>query len=113
MPVADVHGGDRRQTAEPAGDQIEVLTADPEPACGLVRAEGDVPFDEGRQIPAAAEGGHRVRVAVGKRGVPAEADQQACASKVADRRRGHPRPPQRQREKPPAVLPLRRRSELP
>ncbi|WP_159045354.1 hypothetical protein, partial [Streptomyces sp. WM6373] len=30
----------------------EVDAADPEPGCGLVRAEGNVPVEEDRQVPA-------------------------------------------------------------
>ncbi|KJY18559.1 hypothetical protein VR46_44595, partial [Streptomyces sp. NRRL S-444] len=55
-----------------------------------------MPVEEGRQVPAAAEGGHLLRVDVGELDVPAEADQQTGACELADRRRGHPRPaPQR------------------
>ncbi|MFI6150275.1 hypothetical protein [Streptomyces sp. NPDC051109] len=55
-----------------------------------------MPVEQDRQVPAAAEGGHLVRVDVGALGVPAEADQQTRADEVTNRRRGHPRPaPQR------------------
>lgn len=49
-----------------------------------------MPVEQGRQVPAAGEGGHLVRVDVGELGVLAEADQQAGPGEVADRRRGHP-----------------------
>lgn len=75
----------------------KVDAADAEPTGGLVRTEGDVPVEQGRQVQTARQGGHLVRVDVGKLRVPAEADQQTGVGEVADRRRGHPRPASQRR----------------
>ncbi len=46
----------------------------------LLQAEGDVPVDQGGQVPVAGEHGHLVWMDVGEPGVPAEADPQARSS---------------------------------
>ncbi|MFD3558033.1 hypothetical protein ACFWWA_38980 [Streptomyces goshikiensis] len=67
--VVDLHRSDRGDPAEP-DDPVEVDAADTKAPGGLVRTEGDVPVEQGGQVPAAREGGHLVRVDVGA----AEAD---------------------------------------
>ncbi|MET9960075.1 hypothetical protein ABZ128_13640 [Streptomyces sp. NPDC006326] len=44
---------------------------DAEPASGLFRAERDLPVEQGRQVPAATECVHLIRVDAGALGVPA------------------------------------------
>ncbi|MFE9469382.1 hypothetical protein ACFYNW_38405 [Streptomyces virginiae] len=96
--VVDV---DRAGRGDPAGadDVVEVDAAGAEADRGLVRAEGDVPVEEGRQVPAPGERVDLVGVDVGERDLAAEVDQQAGTNEVADRGGGHPRPaPQRLRQ---------------
>ncbi|MFD9416003.1 hypothetical protein ACFWC9_15035 [Streptomyces goshikiensis] len=73
--VVDVHRAGRGDPTEP-DDLVEVDAADTKAPCGLVRAEGEVPVEQGGQL---------VRVDVGGLGVPAEADQQDGPGEVADR----------------------------
>lgn len=56
-----------------------------------------MPVEKGGQVPAAGEPGHLVRADVGELGGPAEVDRETSLDEVADRRRGHPRPENRQR----------------
>ncbi|MFD3680924.1 hypothetical protein [Streptomyces sp. NPDC058613] len=76
---------------------VEVGAADAE-ACGrLVRAQGHVVVQERGQGSAAGQRLHLIREDLRKLGVAAEAEQKDGAHKVADRGRGHPRPPPRER----------------
>lgn len=50
--VVDLHRADRRDPTEPHTG-VKFGSADAEPAGDLVRAEGDVPVEEGRQVPPA------------------------------------------------------------
>ncbi|MFD6966887.1 hypothetical protein [Streptomyces sp. NPDC059949] len=77
--VLDVHGADRGEEPEPHRG-VEVDPADAEPAGGWVGAEGDVPVEEGGQVPAPGE-----RVDVGELHLTAEVDEESGPDQVTDR----------------------------
>ncbi|MFB8043132.1 hypothetical protein ACFC8F_17800 [Streptomyces hydrogenans] len=73
--VVDLHGADGGEPVE-ADDLVEVGEAHPDPYGGLVGAEGNVPVEQGGQVPAPREGGALVGVDIRVGDVAAEVGEQ-------------------------------------